>query len=61
MNEDLKVIYIPGDGLAFVKFIKEKGVGDKAHLIVVDGNFRWKIVEDGEEYIANPWELNPDK
>ncbi len=44
-------IFIPEE--EFVAFVKEKG--DKATLTVVDGKYRWKIVnEDGSEYIVRP-------
>lgn len=49
----MDIHYIPGTGADFVAFIQ--GLGDKAQLKVIDGNFRWVVIEDdGTEYIARP-------
>ena len=54
--------YIPGDSVAFIKFIQELGIGDKANLKTIEGKFRWVITaEDGTEYIARPEEADPNK
>lgn len=51
----MEIKYIPGDNLAFITFIKEKGVGVHAHLRSIEGHFRW-VIDDEEEYIARPQE-----
>jgi len=56
----MQIRYIPGDSLAFVTFIKQKGIGTKATLENIDGHFRWVIKEDdGTQYIARPSETEP--
>lgn len=43
----------------YVVFINSKG--DKAELITLNGHARWKIVEDGDEYICRPESTKPNE
>lgn len=59
----MEIIYIEGNAIAFKKFIDEHyfAVPRRAELAGIEGKNRWVITrEDGNKYIARPWETNPD-
>lgn len=56
----MEIEYVPGGDSDFVVFIKS--LGDKAQMKSIDGHARWIVTrEDETQYIARPWETNPDK
>ncbi len=53
ITEPLETIYVEGDDLAFVTFVRENR--KDCEMCVVDGKFRWVIKnEDGTENIIRP-------
>lgn len=58
--ENLEIEYIPGNAAEFVVFIQN--LGDAAQIKSIEGHARWVITrEDGMQYIARPWDVNPNK
>lgn len=53
IKEPLQIIYVDGDTLAFVTFIRNNR--KDCELCIVDGKFRWVIAnEDGTKNIVRP-------
>jgi hypothetical protein len=58
----METIYIKGDSLAFKAFVDEHYKDNTISLRNIDGHNRWVVTnDDGTEFIARPWEANPNK
>lgn len=54
-NEDLEIVFIPGDALAFKAFIDKHYADKTVELVGIGGKNRWVVTRpDGSRYVARP-------
>ena len=59
---ELEVVYIPGDAMAFKAFIDAHYADNTVELRGIGGKNRWVIKrEDGSEYVARPEEAKSNE
>lgn len=56
----IETVYIEGDAAAFKAFIDAHYATGTVALRGIEGKSRWVVTrEDGTEFVARPWECNP--